>query len=203
MRTFLRCVLGSLLVAVLVTAGVTLRVIAAGEVDQRARADAIVVLGAAQYDGVPSEVFRARLDHAAALYRAGVSDHIVTIGGGQVGDRTTEGAAGRAYLADQGIPESALTAVGVGSDTLASLRAARPVLAERGWRSIVAVTDPWHAARTALMASDLGLQVQVSSVDSGPAVSDEFRNRYIWRETLAVLFYLATGASSGARSTVI
>ena len=64
------------------------------------------MLGAAQYDGEPSPVFRARLDHAAELYREGVAPRILTIGGGRTGDRTTEGAAGAAYLAADGIDSS-------------------------------------------------------------------------------------------------
>ena len=103
MRTVLRYLGGAVLVAVLIVGGVTLRVIQIGHLDERSPADAIVVLGAAQYDGEPSPIFQARLDHAAALYRDGVAPRIVTIGGGQTGDRTTEGAAGAAYLADLGI----------------------------------------------------------------------------------------------------
>ena len=122
-----------LLVAVLIVGGVALRIVQVGQTDERTSADAIVVLGAAQYDGEPSPVFQARLDHAAELYRDGVAPRILTIGGGQTGDRTTEGAAGAAYLAELGIEPSALTAVGTGDDTLASLRAAEALLAENGW----------------------------------------------------------------------
>ena len=203
MRTVLRYLGGAVLVAVLIVGGVVVRVVQVGHVDQRAAADAIVVLGAAQYDGDPSPVFRARLDHAAQLYRDGVARRIVTIGGGRTGDRTTEGEAGAAYLADLGIEQSALTAVGVGDDTLASLRAANPLLTDNGWTSVVLVTDPWHAARSALMATDLGLQVQVSPVDQGPSVRDGVEPRYVIREALGVLYYRLTGGSSGAGSTVV
>ena len=85
MRTLLRYLGGVALVGLLVVAGTWVRVGQIGDRDERAAADAIVVLGAAQYDGDPSPVFRARLDHAAELYRAGVAPRIVTIGGGQVG----------------------------------------------------------------------------------------------------------------------
>ena len=203
MRTVLRYLGGAVLVAVLIVGAVVVRVIQIGHLDQRAQADAIVVLGAAQYDGDPSPVFQARLDHAAQLYRDGVAPRIVTIGGGQSGDRTTEGAAGAAYLADLGIEESALTAVGSGEDTLASLRAADTLLTNSGWTSVVLVTDPWHAARSALMATDLGLSVQVSPVDQGPSVRDGVEPRYVLREALGVLYYRLTGGSSGAGSTVV
>jgi uncharacterized SAM-binding protein YcdF (DUF218 family) len=174
-----------------------------GHQDERNQADAIVVLGAAQYDGRPSEVFAARLDHAADLYRAGVARHIVTIGGGQPGDRLTEGEAGRRFLVDAGIPASALVSVGTGDDTLVSLRAADQVLRDRDWNSVVLVTDPWHAARSQLIASDLGLSAQVSSVTQGPATAPGVEERYVLRETLGTLFYLLTGGSSGAGSAVL
>jgi uncharacterized SAM-binding protein YcdF (DUF218 family) len=202
-RTVLRYLGGAVLVAVLIVGGVTVRVIQIGHVDQRNPADAIVVLGAAQYDGDPSPVFQARLDHAAALYRDGVAPRIVTIGGGQTGDRTTEGAAGAAYLADLGLEQSALTAVGSGDDTLASLRAADTLLTANGWTSVVLVTDPWHAARSSLMAGDLGLQVQVSPVQQGPSLRDGVEPRYVLREALGLLYYRLTGGSSGVGSTVV
>src|SRR4051812_40997698 len=102
-RTLPRYLLGVVLVSSLIVGGVAVRVVQTGSTDERAAADAIVVLGAAQYDGEPSAVFRARLDHAAELYREGVAPRILTIGGGRGGDRTTEGAAGADYLAAGGI----------------------------------------------------------------------------------------------------
>ena len=121
----------------------------------------------------------------------------------RTGDRTTEGAAGAAYLTDLGIDGSAVTAVGSGDDTLASLRAADILLTDNGWTSVVLVTDPWHAARSALMATDLGLQVQVSPVDQGPSVRDGVEARYVLREVLGLLYYRLTGGSSGVGSTVV
>ncbi len=203
LRVIGRYVAGTLLVAAVVIGGVAVRIIQVGHQDQRSPVDAIVVLGAAQYNGRPSPVYAARLDHAAELYRAGVARHIVTIGGGQPGDRVTEGEAGRAYLAGAGISASALVAVGTGNDTLVSLRAAQVMLTEQGWRSVVLVTDPWHAERSALIASDLGLTVQVSSVTNGPSVAAGIEARYVVRETLGTLFYLLTGGSSGAGSAVL
>jgi uncharacterized SAM-binding protein YcdF (DUF218 family) len=198
-----RYLLGTLLVAVLIVAGVALRVVQVGNQDQRETAQAIIVLGAAQYNGRPSDVYAARLDHAAELYRAGVAPAVLTIGGGQVGDRLTEGEAGRQYLAAAGLPAAALTAVGTGNDTLLSLRAADDVLHQRGWTSVVLVTDPWHSERSRLIASDLGLSVQVSPVTQGPSAESGVAGRYVTRETLGTLFYLLTGGSSGAGSAVL
>lgn len=205
-RTLLQYLGGVALVGLLIVVGTWVRV---GQVGAQslgagdgAGADAILVLGAAQYDGEPSPVFRARLDHAAQLYRDGVAPRIVTIGGGQPDDRTTEGQAGADYLAAAGIDPAALTAVGDGSDTLASLRAAQPELAENGWTSVVVVTDPAHSARSALMARDLGWTVQTSPVTQGPALRDDVQTEYRLRETLGVLYYRVTGGSSGVGAPV-
>jgi len=192
-----------LLVSVLIGGGITLRIVQVGHQDQRARVDAIVVLGAAQYDGRPSKVYAARLDHAAELYRQGVATHILTIGGGQSADRVTEGVAGRLYLLDHGIPADALTAVPTGNDTLLSLRAAAVVLHANRWSTVVLVTDTWHAERSRLIATDLALTADVSSVTSGPSVQPGVQVRYVRRETLGILFYLLTGGSSGAGSAVL
>jgi uncharacterized SAM-binding protein YcdF (DUF218 family) len=202
-RTVVRYLGGAVLIVAVIVTGVVLRILQIGGSDGRAAADAIVVLGAAQYNGDPSPVFQARLDHAAALYRDGVAPRIVTIGGGLIGDRTTEGAAGAAYLAGVGIEQPDLTVVGTGADTLASLRAANAVLTANGWTSIVLVTDPWHAARASMMASDLGLTVQVSPVSDGPSVRAAVAPAYLTREALGILYYRLTGGSSGAGSTVL
>jgi uncharacterized SAM-binding protein YcdF (DUF218 family) len=202
LKTVGRWVGGALLAAVLVTAGVVVRTVVVGHQDQRAAADAIVVLGAAQYDGRPSPVFQARLDHALELYRADVSGHLVTLGGGQPGDRLTEAEAGRQYLMAKGVPPSAILPVGVGNDTLVSLRAAAGPMRSRGWVSMVLVTDPWHSARSTMMARDLGFHTEVSPVETGPATDPSVRTRYILRETLGTLFYRLTGGTSGAGTAV-
>lgn len=196
-RVVVRYLVGSVLVAVLVVAGAAIRVATTAGVDQRGPVDAIVVLGAAQYDGDPSAIFRARLDHAATLYREGVAAHIVTVGGSQAGDAFTEAASGRTYLVGQGVPADAVDAVGEGNDTLVSLRAGAAELRTRGWSSVVLVTDPWHAYRSSVMARDLGLTVEVSSVDSGPAAGGGVAPRYLLRETLGTLYYRLVGGSSG------
>src|SRR5690606_21622501 len=112
------------------------------------RAEAIVVLGAAQYDGRPSPVFAARLDLAHDLWEQGIAPTVVTIGSKQEGDRFTEAEAGGDYLEGLGVPASAITEIGVGGDTLQSLRAAAADLQSRGLSSVVLVTDPEHAHRS-------------------------------------------------------
>jgi len=202
-RTAGRWFAGLILISVLMVAGIVLRTVQVGSRDDRTRVDAIVVLGAAQYDGRPSPVYQARLDHAKDLFDADVAGTVVTVGGGQPGDRTTEGEAGRAYLARAGIGTGNLVAVDTGNDTLASLRATAAMLDRRGWHSVVLVTDPAHAFRAALIAVDVGLIVTESPVREGPATASDLQLRYYTRETLGSLFYLLFGGSSHAGAPVL
>jgi len=164
--------------------------------DSRPSSDAIVVLGSAQYNGVPSSIFAARLEHAKNLYKAGVAPVIVTVGGKETGDQFTEAEAGRDYLANEGVPRDALLAVPEGVDTLESMRAVSGAFDQHGWHSAVLVTDPWHAMRAQRMAEDSGMVATSSPTRQGPAVQTRTTQfRYILRETAAYLLYRATGAS--------
>lgn len=186
-----RRIVALVLLVVVVVLGVTaFRVWYVARHDDRTHRQVIVVLGASQFDGRPSEVFQARLDHAAALYRSGVAPRVVTVGGSRPGDRFTEGEAGRNYLVAHGVPSSAVIAVGTGSDTLSSLRAVATTMKRHGWHAAVLVTDPWHELRSRAMATDQGLIVGTSPTRSGPAVRTRGTEaRYIARETLAYLYY--------------
>ncbi|WP_106280808.1 YdcF family protein [Geodermatophilus tzadiensis] len=164
--------------------------------DARPSSDAIVVLGSAQYNGVPSSIFAARLEHALSLWEDGVAPVVVTVGGKAAGDQFTEADAGRAYLEEAGIPGDSLLAVPEGVDTLESMRAVGAAYAERGWSTAVLVTDPWHAMRAERMAEDAGMEVTSSPTRQGPAVQTRTTQfRYILRETAAYLLYRATGES--------
>ena len=164
--------------------------------DSRPTSDAIVVLGSAQYNGVPSSIFAARLEHAIRLYDAGVAPRIVTVGGKATGDQFTEAEAGRDYLANAGVPVKALLAVPKGVDTLESMRVVAAAFDQHGWHSAVLVTDPWHAMRAGRMAQDSGIEAESSPTRQGPAVQTRATQfRYILRETAAYLLYRATGHS--------
>ena len=162
----------------------------ASEID---RADAIVVLGAAQYDGDPSPVFAGRLDHAALLYEQGRAARIVVLGAGQPGDRFTEAEAGRTYLMDKGVPEDAIIPVPEGHTTLESLEAAAPVMGDAGLGSAFLVSDPWHNARVERMARDLGIDGHASATWHSAATSHETRLEGYVRETFAYLYYRLFG----------
>ena len=161
--------------------------------DARPVSDAIVVLGASQFDGRPSSVFKARLQHARALFEGGVAPRVVTVGGGAEGDRTTEAEAGAAFLRERGVE---VVAVPEGRNTLQSMEAVQALMAEQGWSSAVLVTDPWHALRTRMMAEDVGMQAEVSPTRAGPSVRTRGTQiRYIGRETAALLYWKALGRS--------
>ena len=162
----------------------------ASEID---RADAIVVLGAAQYDGEPSPVLAGRLDHAALLFEQGRADRVLVLGAGQPGDRFTEAEAGRDYLVEKGVPEEAIVPVPEGHTTFESLRAAAPVMREAGMDSAFLVSDPWHNARVERMARDLGIDGHASATWRSAATSQETRAEGYLRETFAYLYYRVFG----------
>ena len=139
--------------------------------DDRVDTDAIVVLGAAQYDGTPSPVLKARLDHALELYEQGVAPKVVLTGSKQPADRFTEAYAGFTYLLGRGVPESAMDVVTDGMSTYESLAATARVLQEQGVDRITLVSDGYHNRRMLGIASELGLDATVSpsSSDASPA----------------------------------
>jgi len=192
-RWIVRAVLGGLLIGCLLVMGTAFRVWYVGRSDHRAQTDVIVVLGAAQYNGEPSGVLRARLQHAKRLYEHEVADTILTTGGSRPGDISTEAAAGAAWLRQHGVPERNVVAVSDGRNTLGSLRAAASVADDRGWQDSVIVSDPWHSLRARTMLRDLGMDASVSPTHTGPIVrSRSTELRYIVRETGALLYYRLT-----------
>jgi uncharacterized SAM-binding protein YcdF (DUF218 family) len=198
----IRLVLGALLVGALIVGGTLFRVWQVARVDDRGKADVLVVLGAAQYDGTPSAVLGSRLDHAARLWRDGVAPVIVTVGGRRVGDTYTEAEAGRNYLASYGVPKGVVVPIGEGRDTLESLQAVARRAQAAGWHTAVIVSDPWHSLRARTMADDLGLAAWTSPTRSGPIVQTRsIQARYIVRESAALLDYRLTHAPADSFGT--
>jgi uncharacterized SAM-binding protein YcdF (DUF218 family) len=143
---------------------------------------AIVVLGAAQWNGKPSPVLKARLDHAAALYRQGVAPTVIVTGSKQDGDRVGEGFAGYDYLRNAGIPDASLKIESTGTDTYEELSAAGHILDEQGLdRRVVLVSSPYHAHRAKAIAEEVDLEAHFSG-----ASADEATPRALARETAAV-----------------
>jgi vancomycin permeability regulator SanA len=156
-------------------------------------ADAIVVLGAAQYDGVPSPLFKGRLDHAVLLWNQGRADLLITVGSKQTGDRHTEAEAGADYVVEQGVPADQVLPIAIGHTTYQSLQAATNEMQRRGMRSAFLVSDPWHNARIQAMASDLGIEGYASATWTSAAESEQSRAEGYVRETFAYLYYRVVG----------
>jgi uncharacterized SAM-binding protein YcdF (DUF218 family) len=148
---------------------------AAGQ-DGATPADAIVVLGAAQYDGEPSGALRGRLDHALALWQAGLAPTIVVTGGNQPGDRTTEGLTGFTYLRDRGVPEAAILIEVDAADSYEALSATEVIAADHDLDLAILVSDPYHNLRLRGIADEVGLEAVVSATEASvdlPALARE------------------------------
>ncbi|OAV76469.1 YdcF family protein [Dietzia sp. 111N12-1] len=180
----------ALLLCLVIPGFISFRVWSVARVDDRSPADAIVVLGAAQYNGIPTPVFQARLEHAALLFEEGVAPQVITVGGSQPGDLYTEAGSGRAYLTRLGVPPEVILAVETGTNTEGSLDAAAQTVRDQGGQSVVLVSDPTHSYRSRMMARDAGLDAWTSPTRHGPAVwTRENQIMGIIRETGAVLWY--------------
>ena len=140
--------------------------------DDRSPADAIVVMGAAQYDGRPSPVFAARLDHAIELFHQGVAPTLIVTGGKADGDRTTEADAARSYAVARGVPADAILGEDQSRSTLESIRGVADVMSGAGLHSALFVSDPTHMLRVLRIADDLGIEAHGSPTRTGPLARD-------------------------------
>jgi uncharacterized SAM-binding protein YcdF (DUF218 family) len=177
-----------LIVAVLVVGylGFTfVQVFQASRSDEAQAARAIVVLGAAQYNGEPSPVLQARLDHAVDLYEQGLAPVVAVTGGRQPGDSATEASASAGYLIAAGVPESSLRLETAGANSWQSLAATARFLADEGIEEVVLVSSPYHALRTELIAEEVGLHGHASPAPDSPesGLSELVK---MGRETVAV-----------------
>ena len=197
--TLLQVVLGVILSSLVLMAYTAVQINAQGEADERRPADAIVVLGAAQFNGVPSDVFRARLEHAVALWKEGIAPYLVVTGGKLPADRTTEAAAAREWAVAHGVPGAAILAEDRGRTTLESLENVRVIFREQGLGSAVFVSDETHMLRVLRMASDMGIEAWGSPTRTSPADRDESRRRRSMLHELAGLaaYYVGGGRLFG------
>ena len=175
-----RVALGLFAVGVLYLGVTFVQVWSAANNDFRGDVDAIIILGAAQYDGVPSPILEGRLDHALELHGAGVATRIVTTGSNQPGDRFTQGFAGYDYLRDQGIEDGDIVVIVDGSNTWEELSAAANQLRPDGLTQVVLVSDGYHSLRAASIADELGLEAEFSSTGGDAAIGQ------LARETVGV-----------------
>ena len=137
----------------------TFQVRAAADRDERQPADVIIVLGAAEYRGLPSPVLKSRLDHALALYRAGLAPRILTTGGSGGDPDFTEGEVGRNYLVRKGVPSEAILVEPEAETTFQSVLAAGEIMDRMNLRSCLLVTDGYHLLRSKRMLEERGFTV--------------------------------------------
>jgi uncharacterized SAM-binding protein YcdF (DUF218 family) len=170
------------------------RIGAQGDRDERRPADAIVVLGAAQFNGVPGGVFEARLQHAVDLYHAGLAPYLVVTGGKLPADRTTEAATARRFALEHGVPEDRILGEDQGRTTLESLEAVGAIFREHDFSTGLFVSDETHMLRVLRMASDQGIEAWGSPTRTSPTDRDATRRaRSVVHELLGLAAYYVGG----------
>ena len=186
-RTHLRArVIGAaVVVAILAWIAMVVAVIVVGARDQAAPANAIVVLGAAQYEGHPSPVLRARLDHALELYQRSLAPLVIVTGGTGAGDTTSEAQVGRRFLLEHGVPDSAIVMETRGLTTSQSVHAVAAIVSALPGRRVILVSDPFHMLRLSILARALGLTPLTSPTRTSPiSTRASARWKYVFAESL-------------------
>ena len=143
--------------------------------DDARRADAIIVMGAAQYQGKPSPVLRARLDHALALLQRGLAPRLVLTGGSGMGDTASEAAVSRSYVIARGVPDSAILLENEGRTSAQSLRAAVDLLHARGFATAIVVSDPFTMLRLEILGRRYGIDPYTSPALAAPGAQHLLR----------------------------
>lgn len=168
-------------VLLLLPAGAVVQIVLSAQLDDRTPTQAIVVLDPGRYWGPADPVLRARLDHAATLYREGVAPVIIVTGPRKEADQQ------RFALTTQGVPARDVIAFTTGRDTVGALQVVAGVMRDLDWSAATVVTDPAHAARAQTTASGLGIDAHLSPTESGPGTA--LTSEYVGRETVALLRY--------------
>lgn len=186
-RRIFRIFASVLLTVLILWAGWLLAVIMYSSMDQAQPADAIVVLGAAQYDGRPSPVLKARLDHAIGLWNRKIARVLIVTGGTGSGDTTSEAAVGRAYVRRRGVPDSAILLENEGRETRESMLAVSRMLEQRGEKTAILVSDPFHMLRLSVLGRRFGMIPYTSPTRTSPiSPNREERWRYMLGESMKV-----------------
>jgi uncharacterized SAM-binding protein YcdF (DUF218 family) len=194
-HNLVRLALAGIVAGVLVAGWATYRIWDVGSSDDQRPADAIVVLGAAQYNGRLSAILKSRLDHAIDLYESGIAPYIVMTGGkGGPTDVTTEAESGRAYAIQRGVPANAILMETRGRTTLESLRGVAELFRDQGLRTGVFVSDRSHMLRVLRIARDEGITAYGSPTATSPSDSNlDDRFRATIHELGGLVLYFVTG----------
>ena len=159
------------------------QIVRQSHLDEARSADVIVVLGAAEYGGKPSPVYRARLEHASALFEKGLAPFVITSGGPGGEVAFSEGQVGRDYLAQHGVPERQLIAETQSTDTSQSAQRVATIMRENGMKSCIAVSDGYHMYRVKKMLEAQGVTVYGSPRTESRPVSWFQRGKMVVEET--------------------
>jgi uncharacterized SAM-binding protein YcdF (DUF218 family) len=196
LRTLLQVGVAALIGSVALVAYMAAQISERGKLDERRSVDAIVVLGAAQFNGRPSDVFEARLEHAVALWNGGWADWFIVTGGKLPNDDTTEAEVARGWAIAHGVPENRILTENRGRTTLESLEAVRKVFRDEDLATGLFVSDETHMLRVLRMAEDLGIHAFGSPTRTSPSDLDESRRRSaILHEIAGLAAYYVGGGS--------
>lgn len=188
-----------LLVAVLVILGIFLfifdwlfwRIYQTSKLDLATKADAIAVLGAAEYAGKPSPVFQARLDHAAELYKEDFAPFIITTGGTHPGEKFSEGAVGKMYLAKKGISAEKIIVDEKSLTTKENVGRIAEISRKKNFQKIIIVSDPFHMYRALMLSKKIGIEALPSPTRKSPISENRWLEvKYMLRETILTLLTL-------------
>lgn len=158
-----------------------------GARDTARPADAIVVLGAAQYAGRPSPVLKARLDHAVALWKRGLARRLVLTGGRGTGDTISEAAVGRRYVMKAGVADSAILLENEGRTTSASVEAVAEIMEKKRLNRAIMVSDPFHMLRLQILAKRFGVESVTSPTRTSPISANRLEAiAYVLAESVKV-----------------
>jgi len=195
LRPLLQVAVTSAVALVALLAYAAYRINAQGALDERRPADAIVVLGAAQFNGRPGGVFQARLEHAVALYHDNLARYLVVTGGKLPADRMTEAATAHAWAVSHGVPPEAILSEDQGRTTLESVEAVGSIFRQHGLSTGLFVSDQTHMLRVLRMAADQGIVAWGSPTRTSPIDRDPVRRQKAMLHELAGLaaYYVGGG----------
>jgi uncharacterized SAM-binding protein YcdF (DUF218 family) len=191
-----RLIYGVAILCVAIWASFVIAIVDAGRRDEAGTADAIIVLGAAQYEGRPSPVLKARLDHAASLWNRGLAPRMIVTGGRGVGDTTSEAAVGMRYLVQRGIPADSISMDTEGLTTSESMVAVRRLLGTKSHPSVLIVSDPFHMLRLAILSRRLHMIPLLSPTRTSPISTRTAQQfKYVMAESIKAPYAFVVGAN--------
>lgn len=169
------------------------RIYQTSKLDLAVKANAIAVLGAAEYAGKPSPVFQARLDHAAELYKEDLAPFIITTGGTHPGEKFSEGEVGKMYLIKKGVPADKIMSDEESLTTRENIERIAAISREKNFKKIILVSDPFHMYRALILAENFGIEALPSPTRTSPISENRWLEiRYMLRETVLTILNFFT-----------